>query len=158
MLDNRRLHPTTDEYHHAACNYGAFIAGVAVELRKLLAAACVTDMTTAAFGQRLEAVAHNMEANLGAPEFTEFMGIYKDRDFDADIASAAKTSTRQPFGGGHRCSHSDWEGGGGNRDNFKTARSPREVQAPRAAPSKDTTKDAGKGEAKAEASVADKAK
>eukprot|EP00873_Tetraselmis_striata_P019605 jgi/Tetstr1/439869/TSEL_028278.t1 len=44
-----------------------------------------------------------------------------DRDCDVDIASAAKTSTRQLFGGGHRRSHSDWEGGGGNRDNFKRA-------------------------------------
>eukprot|EP00873_Tetraselmis_striata_P040601 jgi/Tetstr1/460865/TSEL_006024.t1 len=49
------------EYYHAAC-CGAFIAGLAVELRKLLAVACVTDGVMHAFGQRLEAVVHITEA------------------------------------------------------------------------------------------------
>lgn len=35
MLDNPRLQPAADGYYRAAC-YGAFIAGMAVELRKLL--------------------------------------------------------------------------------------------------------------------------
>eukprot|EP00873_Tetraselmis_striata_P024743 jgi/Tetstr1/445007/TSEL_032815.t1 len=42
-------------------------------------------------------------------------------------------------------------GGGGNRDNFKIARSARKAMAPRAAPAKDIAKDAGKGKAKADA-------
>eukprot|EP00873_Tetraselmis_striata_P004590 jgi/Tetstr1/424854/TSEL_015356.t2 len=37
-------------------------ASLAIELRKLLAAACVTDGIPPAFGQRLEAVVHSMEA------------------------------------------------------------------------------------------------
>eukprot|EP00873_Tetraselmis_striata_P025844 jgi/Tetstr1/446108/TSEL_033708.t1 len=43
LLGNPRLQPAADEYYHVAC-YGAFIAGSAVKLCKLLAAACVTDM------------------------------------------------------------------------------------------------------------------
>eukprot|EP00873_Tetraselmis_striata_P017922 jgi/Tetstr1/438186/TSEL_026786.t1 len=61
LLGNPRLQPATNEYYHAAC-YGAFIAGSTIELRKLLVAACVTDGITPAFGQRLEAVVHSMEA------------------------------------------------------------------------------------------------
>eukprot|EP00873_Tetraselmis_striata_P009346 jgi/Tetstr1/429610/TSEL_019508.t1 len=50
------------EYYHAAC-YGAFIAGSPIELRnKLLAAACVTEGISPAFGQRLDAIVHSMEA------------------------------------------------------------------------------------------------
>eukprot|EP00873_Tetraselmis_striata_P009968 jgi/Tetstr1/430232/TSEL_020061.t1 len=47
------------EYYHDAC-YGAFIAGLVVELRKLLAAACVTNGITPAFGEQLHAVGHSM--------------------------------------------------------------------------------------------------
>eukprot|EP00873_Tetraselmis_striata_P044351 jgi/Tetstr1/464615/TSEL_009369.t1 len=58
IFGNPRLQPAADENYHAAC-YGAFIAGSAVELRKLLAA-CVTD------GIRVsglsEAIVHSMEA------------------------------------------------------------------------------------------------
>eukprot|EP00873_Tetraselmis_striata_P025356 jgi/Tetstr1/445620/TSEL_003425.t1 len=62
MLDNPRFQPAADEYYHAAC-YGAFIVpGLAIKLRKLLATACVTDGITPAFGERLKAVVHNMEA------------------------------------------------------------------------------------------------
>eukprot|EP00873_Tetraselmis_striata_P007218 jgi/Tetstr1/427482/TSEL_017610.t1 len=64
LLDDPRLQPVADLYSHAAC-YGAFIAGcelLVVELRELLVAACVTDGITPAFGQRLEAVVHSMEA------------------------------------------------------------------------------------------------
>eukprot|EP00873_Tetraselmis_striata_P018215 jgi/Tetstr1/438479/TSEL_027034.t1 len=64
LLDDPRLQPVADLYCHAAC-YGAFIAGcelLVVELRELLVAACVTDGITPAFGQRLEAVVHSMEA------------------------------------------------------------------------------------------------
>eukprot|EP00873_Tetraselmis_striata_P019615 jgi/Tetstr1/439879/TSEL_028287.t1 len=58
LLGNLRLQPAAGKYYHAAC-YGAFIASVAaIELRELLAAACVTDaITTPALGQLLEAVA-----------------------------------------------------------------------------------------------------
>eukprot|EP00873_Tetraselmis_striata_P003741 jgi/Tetstr1/424005/TSEL_014616.t1 len=45
-----------------ASKYETFIAGVEVELRKMVAAAFVTDGITPAFGQRLEAVVPSMEA------------------------------------------------------------------------------------------------
>eukprot|EP00873_Tetraselmis_striata_P007848 jgi/Tetstr1/428112/TSEL_018167.t1 len=61
IMFNLRLQPAADEYYHAAC-YGAFIAGLAMESRKLLAAACVTDEITPAFGQWLDAVVLGMEA------------------------------------------------------------------------------------------------
>eukprot|EP00873_Tetraselmis_striata_P005186 jgi/Tetstr1/425450/TSEL_015897.t1 len=38
------------------------VAGSTIELRKLLAAACVTEGLTPAIGQRLEAIVHSMEA------------------------------------------------------------------------------------------------
>eukprot|EP00873_Tetraselmis_striata_P040343 jgi/Tetstr1/460607/TSEL_000532.t1 len=49
LLGNPRLQPEADEHYHAAC-YGAFIAGMAIELRKLLAAACVTNGVPPDFG------------------------------------------------------------------------------------------------------------
>eukprot|EP00873_Tetraselmis_striata_P039206 jgi/Tetstr1/459470/TSEL_004837.t1 len=58
LASNRQQMNTS---YHAAC-YGAFIAGSTVELRQLLAAACVTEGITPAFGQRLEAIVHSMEA------------------------------------------------------------------------------------------------
>eukprot|EP00873_Tetraselmis_striata_P022948 jgi/Tetstr1/443212/TSEL_031252.t1 len=61
LLGNPRLHPAADEYYHASC-YGAFIADLAVKLRKLLAGACVSDGITPAFGNRIETVVHSMEA------------------------------------------------------------------------------------------------
>eukprot|EP00873_Tetraselmis_striata_P042736 jgi/Tetstr1/463000/TSEL_007939.t1 len=134
LIGNPRLLPAADEYYHAAC-YGAFIAGSTIKLRKLLAAACVTEGITPAFGQRLEAIVHSMEAiddghrfrvaylrkhwdtqmhhgdtfgldvvrehyfrlgtdNHGSPEFSELVELYKDRVYDANIASAAKTTAR----------------------------------------------------------------
>eukprot|EP00873_Tetraselmis_striata_P010012 jgi/Tetstr1/430276/TSEL_020104.t1 len=96
--------------------------------------------------------------NLGSPEFTELLELYHDRVHDASVASAAKTSVRQRFGGSHRRGECDWDGVSGNRDKFiKTARLTREALAPRPSPAKDTTKDAGTGKTKAEASVADNA-
>eukprot|EP00873_Tetraselmis_striata_P038710 jgi/Tetstr1/458974/TSEL_004445.t1 len=56
-----RLQPAGDEYCHAAC-YGAFIAGSAVQLRMMLAAACVVDGGAPPFGQRLKAFVYNVEA------------------------------------------------------------------------------------------------
>eukprot|EP00873_Tetraselmis_striata_P042513 jgi/Tetstr1/462777/TSEL_007728.t1 len=118
---------------YASC-YGAFVAGLAIELRKLLAAACVTNVVTPAFGQRLEAVVHSMEDvddyyrfrlaylrkhwntqmhnngetfaldvvrerylrpgtdNMGSPELIDLLEICEDGVYDANIASAAKTS------------------------------------------------------------------
>eukprot|EP00873_Tetraselmis_striata_P021737 jgi/Tetstr1/442001/TSEL_003151.t1 len=61
LLGNPRLQPAAYEYYHNAC-YVAFIAGSTIDLRKLLAAACVTEGITLAFGRRLEAIVHNMEA------------------------------------------------------------------------------------------------
>eukprot|EP00873_Tetraselmis_striata_P038196 jgi/Tetstr1/458460/TSEL_004315.t1 len=169
------------EYYHAAC-YGAFIAGSTIKLRKLLAAACVTEGITPAFGQRLEAIVHSMEAiddghrfrvaylrkhwdtqmhhgdtfaldvvrehyfrlgtdNHGSPEFSELVELYKDRVYDANIASAAKTTARQRSGGALRRNDRGQEGGGGIRENFKTTRPVREAVAPRAIFANDATKD-----------------
>eukprot|EP00873_Tetraselmis_striata_P040454 jgi/Tetstr1/460718/TSEL_005905.t1 len=62
LLGNPRLQPVDEYCYHAAC-YGAFIAGSTIELRsKLPAVACVTEGTTLAFGRRLEATVHGMEA------------------------------------------------------------------------------------------------
>eukprot|EP00873_Tetraselmis_striata_P007135 jgi/Tetstr1/427399/TSEL_017563.t1 len=125
---------------------------VPVEVCKLLAAACVTDGITPAFGQRLEAIVHSMEAiddghrfcmaylrkhwdthmhhgdtfaldlvrerylcpgteNPGHPsELTELLELYKDRVYDANIASAAKTTARQRFGGAFRSNDRDRDG------------------------------------------------
>eukprot|EP00873_Tetraselmis_striata_P022020 jgi/Tetstr1/442284/TSEL_030425.t1 len=60
---------------------------------------------------------------LGSPEFTELLELYKDRMYDANIASAAKTSAPQHFVGDPRCNDRDRDGGGGSRDNFKNLRS-----------------------------------
>eukprot|EP00873_Tetraselmis_striata_P018584 jgi/Tetstr1/438848/TSEL_027357.t1 len=132
-----------------------------------------------AFGQRLEAVVHGVEAfddghrfrlaylrkqwdthvhngntfvlgvvrerylrpgteNMGSPDFTDL-----DRVYDANIASAASTTTRQRyFSGACRRNDRDRDGGGNNRDNFRNARHPRrEAAAPRATVTKDVTRD-----------------
>eukprot|EP00873_Tetraselmis_striata_P044335 jgi/Tetstr1/464599/TSEL_009354.t1 len=60
VTDHDPIEAARQEYYHAACN-GAFFAGSTIELRKLLAAACVTEGITHAFGQRLEAIVHSME-------------------------------------------------------------------------------------------------
>eukprot|EP00873_Tetraselmis_striata_P010380 jgi/Tetstr1/430644/TSEL_020437.t1 len=63
MLGNPRLQPAANEYYiPRRVQRRAFIAGMAIELRKLLVAACVADGITSAFGQRPEAVVHNTEA------------------------------------------------------------------------------------------------
>eukprot|EP00873_Tetraselmis_striata_P003490 jgi/Tetstr1/423754/TSEL_014385.t1 len=82
LLGNPRHHPAADEYYHAAC-YGDFIAGSAVELRKLLAAACVTDGITPAFGQRLEAIVHSMEAMDDGHRFR--LAYYPRKHWDTQI-------------------------------------------------------------------------
>eukprot|EP00873_Tetraselmis_striata_P035088 jgi/Tetstr1/455352/TSEL_042187.t1 len=64
---------------------------------------------------------HDTE-NLGSPEFSELLQLYKDRVYDADIASAAKTTARQRFGGALRRNDRDREGGGGSLENIKTTR------------------------------------
>eukprot|EP00873_Tetraselmis_striata_P041270 jgi/Tetstr1/461534/TSEL_006640.t1 len=185
LLGNPRLKPATNEYYHVAC-YGAFIAGsTTIELRKLLAAACVIDGIAPAFGQRLEAIVHSMESiddgrrcttatlfaldvvreryfrpgteNLGPPEFPELLELYKDRVYDANIASAAKTIARKGFGGALRRNDRGREGGGGRRENFKTTRPVREPVAPRATFAKDATKDFGRSKAKVEPPPVDKA-
>eukprot|EP00873_Tetraselmis_striata_P017461 jgi/Tetstr1/437725/TSEL_026379.t1 len=97
LLGNPRLQPTADEsYYHAAC-YGAFIAGSIIELRKLMKAPCVTDEITPSFGDRF---LRPGTENMGSPEFTELLELYKDRRvYDANIASAEKKIARQRFGG-----------------------------------------------------------
>eukprot|EP00873_Tetraselmis_striata_P011112 jgi/Tetstr1/431376/TSEL_021067.t1 len=85
-------------------------------------------------------------AQAGSAEFTELLELYKDRVYDANIASFAKTTAaRQRLGCGPRRNDHDWDGG--NRDNFKIVRTGREVAAPRVT----FTKEYGKGRAKAEA-------
>eukprot|EP00873_Tetraselmis_striata_P034106 jgi/Tetstr1/454370/TSEL_041277.t1 len=61
-LGNPRLPPAADKYYHYDACYGGLIAGLAMELLKLLSAACVADGITPAFGQRLEAVVRMIEA------------------------------------------------------------------------------------------------
>eukprot|EP00873_Tetraselmis_striata_P002643 jgi/Tetstr1/422907/TSEL_013689.t1 len=60
--------------------------------------------------------------NPGSPEFTELLELYKDRVYNANIASAAITTARQRFGGALRRNDRDRDGGGNNRDNFQNAR------------------------------------
>eukprot|EP00873_Tetraselmis_striata_P036532 jgi/Tetstr1/456796/TSEL_043470.t1 len=79
---------------------------------------------------------------MGSPEFTELLELYKDRVYDANIASAAKTTARQClFGGALQRNDRGRDGGGGSRENFKTARPGREAVAPRPTFAKDVTKD-----------------
>eukprot|EP00873_Tetraselmis_striata_P000116 jgi/Tetstr1/420380/TSEL_011496.t1 len=69
--------------------------------------------------------------HMGSPEYTELLELcYKDRVDDANIASAAKTSARQHFGGGLRRNDRDLDGGGINRNNFKNVRLARETAPP----------------------------
>eukprot|EP00873_Tetraselmis_striata_P041650 jgi/Tetstr1/461914/TSEL_006992.t1 len=186
-----------DEYYHATC-CGAFIAGSTVELRKLMAAACVTEGITPAFGQWLEAIVHRMHAiddghrfrlaylrkhwdtqmhhgdtfaldvvrerylrsgteNMRSPEFSELLELCKDRIYDANIASAAKTHrppalrmrppAQRPRPGRRRRLP---------RKLQDYARPGREAVAPRATFGKDATKESGKGKAKVEAPSVDK--
>eukprot|EP00873_Tetraselmis_striata_P042806 jgi/Tetstr1/463070/TSEL_008005.t1 len=158
LVSNPRLQLAEDEYCHAAC-YGTFIAGVAVELRKLLEAAFVTDGITPAFGQRLEAISCGSATSApamktwGSPEFTELLELCKDRVYDANITSAA----HQRFGGAFRCNDRERDGSGSSRENFKTTRPWRGTVAPRATFAKDATKNSDKGMAKAEVLTVDKA-
>eukprot|EP00873_Tetraselmis_striata_P014503 jgi/Tetstr1/434767/TSEL_023818.t1 len=94
---------------------------------------------------------------MGSPEFSELLELYKDRVYDANIASAAKTTARQRFGGALRRNDRDWEGGGGSRENFKTTRPVREAVAPRATFAKNATTESGKSKAKAEPPLVDTA-
>eukprot|EP00873_Tetraselmis_striata_P007338 jgi/Tetstr1/427602/TSEL_017727.t1 len=70
--------------------------------------------------------------------------LYTDRVYDANIASAAKTTARQRFSGAFRCDDRDWDGGDGSREYSKTTRPGRQAAAPRATFAKDATKDSGK--------------
>eukprot|EP00873_Tetraselmis_striata_P041738 jgi/Tetstr1/462002/TSEL_007073.t1 len=91
----------------------------------------------------------NWYQELESPEFCELLELYKDRVYDANIASAAKTTARQRFGGALRRNDCDRERGGGSRKNFKTTRRVREAVAPRATFAKEATKDSGRSKAKA---------
>eukprot|EP00873_Tetraselmis_striata_P019150 jgi/Tetstr1/439414/TSEL_027848.t1 len=133
-----------------------------------MAAACVTDGITPAFGQWLEAIVQSMEAIDDGHRFRlaylrkvarvyELLELYKDRVYDANIASAAKTTARQRFGGALRRNDRNQNGGGDSREKIKTTRPGREAVAPRATFAKDVTKGFGKGKAKAEAPTVDMA-
>eukprot|EP00873_Tetraselmis_striata_P034675 jgi/Tetstr1/454939/TSEL_041800.t1 len=143
-----------------------------VELRKLLAAACVTEGITPVCGQWLEAIVHSMEAINDGHRFRlaylrkhsdtqmhhgDSFALELDRVYDANIASAAKTTARQRFGGALRRNDRDRDGGGGSRENFKTTRPVREAVAPRAPFAKDAIMVSSKGKAKVEAPSVDKA-
>eukprot|EP00873_Tetraselmis_striata_P046446 jgi/Tetstr1/466710/TSEL_011183.t1 len=107
-----------------------------------------------------DTLALDTKNNLGSPKlFTELLELEKDRIYNENIASAAKMSARPHFNGGHRGDDCDrgMAAAASNHDSFKTARSALEAPAPRVAPAKDTAKYASKGNAKAEASVADNA-
>eukprot|EP00873_Tetraselmis_striata_P002824 jgi/Tetstr1/423088/TSEL_013859.t1 len=141
-------------------------------------------LVTPAFGQRLEAIVHSMEAiddghrfhvvylrkhrdtqmhhgdtfaldvvreryfrgpdteNLGVPQVIGLLELYKDRVYDANIASA-KTTARHRFGGAFQRNDRDRDGGGSIPEHFKTTRPGREAVAPRATFAKDATKDSG---------------
>eukprot|EP00873_Tetraselmis_striata_P038696 jgi/Tetstr1/458960/TSEL_004431.t1 len=80
--------------------------------------------------------------NMGSPEFTEVLELFKDRVYDdTNMASAAKTSACQSFDGGPPSNGC----GGGNRDSFKNARPAREMAAPRTTFAMDVTKDSDFG-------------
>eukprot|EP00873_Tetraselmis_striata_P042481 jgi/Tetstr1/462745/TSEL_000705.t1 len=109
-------------------------------MRKLLATECVTDGIAPAFGQRLEAIIHIMEA------------------VGRRLASRRETPARQCFGGGHHLRHErDRDESGSNSDNLKTARPVREATASCIIFGKDTAKDSSKVKAKAKTSTTDKA-
>eukprot|EP00873_Tetraselmis_striata_P036677 jgi/Tetstr1/456941/TSEL_043611.t1 len=89
---------------------------------------------------------------MGSLVFSELLELYKDRVYDANIASAAKTTARQRFGGAliRRNDRDRDGGGGGSRENFKTTRPGRVAVAPRATFAKDATKDSKDGQGQGE--------
>eukprot|EP00873_Tetraselmis_striata_P002958 jgi/Tetstr1/423222/TSEL_001340.t1 len=91
--------------------------------------------------------------NLGSPELSELQELYKDRVYDANIASAAKITARRRFGGALRRNDRDRDGGGARRENLKTTRPGRKTVEPRATFANDAIKDCGKGKAKVEAPI-----
>eukprot|EP00873_Tetraselmis_striata_P005611 jgi/Tetstr1/425875/TSEL_016249.t1 len=68
--------------------------------------------------------------NPGSPEFTELHERDKDRVYDANIASAAKSTALQRFSGVLTRNDRDWDGGGSSRENFKTTHPGRKAVAP----------------------------
>eukprot|EP00873_Tetraselmis_striata_P038428 jgi/Tetstr1/458692/TSEL_045082.t1 len=92
-------------------------------------------------------------------EFSELLELYKDRVYDANIASAAKT-TPHPIAIQRRPpaqNDCDRDGGGGSRENSKTTRPVREAVVPRATFAKDATKDYGMSNTNVEPPSVDKA-
>eukprot|EP00873_Tetraselmis_striata_P019495 jgi/Tetstr1/439759/TSEL_028173.t1 len=120
LVGNPRIQPAADEYYHAAC-YGAFAADLTIELRKLMAAAqsitheghrfrlaylrkhrdtqMMHNGGTFAFDVVRERYLRPSIESMHSPDFTELLELYKGRIYDANIASSAKTSARQRFGG-----------------------------------------------------------
>eukprot|EP00873_Tetraselmis_striata_P044336 jgi/Tetstr1/464600/TSEL_009355.t1 len=76
--------------------------------------------------------------NLGWPDSSELLELYMDGVYNANIASAAKTTARQRFSGALRRNDRDRDSGGGTREHFKTTR-----PASRPIIAKDATKDSG---------------
>lgn len=96
--------------------------------------------------------------SLGSSELTELLEQYKDRVYDANVNSAAKTSARLRFGGKpgvHPRPNRDRDGGGGGQPRPGARnRSPQRDAAgsdrPATRPPKDSAKDTGKGKEKAD--------
>eukprot|EP00873_Tetraselmis_striata_P006080 jgi/Tetstr1/426344/TSEL_016657.t1 len=153
---NPPLQPAADECYHAAC-YGAFIAGSAMGLRMLTPAAHMHHGDTFALNVVRKRYLRPITENLGPHEFTELLELYQDRVYDANIASAAKTTARLRIGSILRRNYRGREGSGGSRKNFKTSKPGARGVAPRANFAKDVTKDVGKGKAKAEIHTVDRA-
>eukprot|EP00873_Tetraselmis_striata_P026779 jgi/Tetstr1/447043/TSEL_003671.t1 len=116
MLGNPRLQPAANGYYHAAC-YGAFIACSTIELPHW--GTQMPHGDTFALDVVREHYLRLATENLRSPEFSELLELHKDRVYDANIASAAKTTARQRSGGALlRRNDSDRDGGGGSRENF----------------------------------------
>eukprot|EP00873_Tetraselmis_striata_P040871 jgi/Tetstr1/461135/TSEL_006273.t1 len=91
--------------------------------------------------------------NMGSPELLE---LYKDRVYDANNASAAKTTARQSFGGALRRNDATGTAAAAAAKTSRHFTRPgRAAVAPRATFAKDATKDYGKGKAKNEAPTVD---
>eukprot|EP00873_Tetraselmis_striata_P038885 jgi/Tetstr1/459149/TSEL_004596.t1 len=154
-----------DEYYLAAC-YGAFIAGSANEMRKLLAAASVTDGITPAFRQRLEDIVHIVEVIDDGHRF-RMAYLRKHRDTQMHHGDTFALDVHRERRKNHRPSalrrrlparnDRDRDGGGGSRKISKTTRPAREAVAQRATFPKHATKDSDKGKANVELPTVDTA-
>eukprot|EP00873_Tetraselmis_striata_P040775 jgi/Tetstr1/461039/TSEL_006189.t1 len=126
-----------------------FIVDFAVEFRKLLAAACVTDGIAPAFGQRFKAIVYTTEA---VDDCHRFRLAYLRKHLDTQMHNGDTLALDVVWGATSAMALRTW-----GRPRFKNARPARGTVAPRTIFAKDVTKDSSKGKAKAEAPTADKA-